>query len=141
MQYVKGYLTAENPAGLVRHVAEFPDGRLTMTTYEHPEDSQAALGAYTIGVLQLEQLARPRSAARHFAQALELGIATGLRESCYLRWAEALRQAGDSDALRGIAREYLRSFPLGEQRDAMQRLLEPSGRSDSEPLAPGGSSK
>ena len=108
---------------------------------EHPEDSQAALGAYTIGVLQLEQLARPRSAARHFAQALELGIATGLRESCYLRWAEALRQAGDSDALRGIAREYLRSFPLGEQRDAMQRLLEPSGRSDSEPLAPGGSSK
>jgi hypothetical protein len=39
MNYVKGYLTAENPAGLVRHVAEFPDGRLTMTTYEHPEDS------------------------------------------------------------------------------------------------------
>lgn len=108
---------------------------------EHPEDSQAALGAYTIGVLQLEQLARPRAAARHFERALELGLATGLRESCYLRWAEALRLAGDRDALRGIAREYLRSFPLGEQRDVMQKFLEPRGRSDSAPLAPGGSSK
>ena len=39
MNYVKGYLTAENPAGLVKHVAEFDDGRLTMTSYPHPEDS------------------------------------------------------------------------------------------------------
>jgi transmembrane sensor len=108
---------------------------------EHPEDSQAALGAYTIGVLQLEQLARPRAAARHFEQALELGIATGLRESCYLRWAEALRQSGDTSALSDIAREYLRSYPLGEQRDAMQKLLEAGGRSDRAPLAPGGSWK
>jgi hypothetical protein len=96
---------------------------------EHPEDSQAALGAYTIGVLQLEQLAQPRAAARHFEQALELGIASGLRESCYLRWAEALRLAGDPHAASKLAREYLRSYPLGEQRETMQRLLEPGGSS------------
>jgi ferric-dicitrate binding protein FerR (iron transport regulator) len=96
---------------------------------EHPEDSQAALGAYTIGVLQLEQLARPRAAARHFEQALQLGISSGLRESCYLRWAEALREAGDARAASSVAREYLRSYPLGEQRDTMQKLLEPGGSS------------
>jgi len=92
--------------------------------YEHPGDSQAALGAYTLGVLQLEQLARPRAAARSFARALELGLATGLQESCYVRRVEALRQAGDVSELRRVADEYVRRFPAGAQRDAMQRLLE-----------------
>ncbi|MEY4551112.1 MAG: hypothetical protein RL685_7307 [Pseudomonadota bacterium] len=90
---------------------------------QFPRDSQAGLGAYTLGVLQLEQLAAPRAAAQRFRQALELGIATGLRESCYLRQVEALRHAGDAPAARQVARQYLRSFPLGEQRDAMQQLL------------------
>jgi len=91
--------------------------------YEHPGDSQAALGAYTLGVLQLEQLASPRAAAQRFAQALELGLATGLQESCYVRRAEALRQSGDGSELRRVASEYLRRFPAGAQREAMQRLL------------------
>jgi transmembrane sensor len=104
---------------------------------EHPGDSQAALAAYTLGVLQLEQLARPRAAAQRFRQALELGIAVGLRESCFVLRAEALRQAGDADALRRVAREYLRSYPMGEQRDAMQQLLEQSGPAKSQPPLPG----
>jgi len=91
--------------------------------YEHPGDSQAALGAYTLGVLQLEQLASPRAAAQRFAQALDLGLATGLQESCYVRRAEALRQSGDVSELRRVAREYVRRFPAGAQREAMQRLL------------------
>ena len=124
-------------AGDAEHAVELLERLLA----EHPEDSQAALGAYTIGVLQLEQLARPRAAARRFEQALELGIASGLRESCTLRWAEALRQAGADDALRGVARDYLRNYPLGEQRDAMQKLLDAKDRSGGAPLAPGGSSK
>lgn len=98
-------------------------GLLERLIDEYPRDSQAGLGAYTLGVLQLEQLAAPRAAARRFRQALELGIAAGLRESCYLRQTEALRHAGDEGAARQVARQYLRSFPMGEQRDAMQRLL------------------
>jgi transmembrane sensor len=90
---------------------------------QFPRDSQAGLGAYTLGVLQLEQLAAPRAAAQRFRQALELGIATGLRESCYVRQVEALRHAGDEPAARQVARQYLRSFPLGEQREAMQQLI------------------
>jgi len=108
---------------------------------EHPGDSQAALGAYTLGVLQLEQLARPRAAAQRFRQALELGIAVGLRESCYVRWVEALRQAGDDSALRQVAREYLRSHPMGEQRDAMQKLLARSGPANGPSPSAGESTK
>jgi len=104
---------------------------------EYPGDSQAALGAYTLGVLQLEQLARPRAAARRFRQALDLGVAAGLRESCYVRWAEALRRAGDDRSLRRVAREYLRSYPLGEQRDTMQKLLEQRTPLDSAGPSPG----
>jgi TolA-binding protein len=96
----------------------------------YPRDSQAGLAAYTLGVLQLEQLAAPRAAAQRFRQALELGIAAGLRESCYLRQAEALRHAGDTAAARQIARQYLRGFPLGEHRDAMERLLTAPGSMD-----------
>jgi transmembrane sensor len=92
--------------------------------YEHPGDSQAALGAYTLGRLQLEQLAKPRAAAQSFQQALELGLTEALRESCYVRWAEALRRAGQGAALRGVAAEYLSHYPKGAQRQAMQRLLE-----------------
>lgn len=103
---------AAHAARLLQHLIE-----------QYPEDSQAGLGAYTLGVLQLEQLAAPRAAAQRFRQALELGIATGLRESCYLRQVEALRHAGDEPAARRVARQYLRSFPLGEQRDAMQQLI------------------
>jgi hypothetical protein len=120
---------AARRAGQAQRAAQL----LERLLHEHPGDSQAALGAYTLGVLQLEQLARPRAAAQRFHQALELGIASGLRESCYVRWAEALRQSGDDSALRQLAREYLRSHPLGEQRDAMQKLLERGGPADPAP--------
>jgi transmembrane sensor len=105
--------------------------------YEHPGDSQAALGAYTLGVLQLEQLARPRAAARSFAQALDLGLATALQESCYVRRAEALRQADDVSELRRVASEYLRRFPAGAHRDAMQRLVETNARPSRAARTPG----
>ncbi len=106
---------ASDAAGAARLLKQLID--------EYPGDSQAGLAAYTLGVLQLEQLAAPRAAARRFRQALELGIAAGLRESCYLRQVEALRHAGDEQAAREVARSYLRSFPLGEHRDAMQGLV------------------
>ena len=91
---------------------------------EHPRDSQAALAAYTLGVLQLEQLERPRAAARSFEHALGLGIASGLKESCYVRLSAALRQSGDSVGLRRVAARYLRDYPDGRQRAAMQQALD-----------------
>jgi ferric-dicitrate binding protein FerR (iron transport regulator) len=124
-------------AGDAAHAAELLERLLE----EHPGDSQAALGAYTLGVLQLEQLARPRAAARRFRQALELGIAAGLRESCYVRWAEALGQTGDARELRRVARQYLRGYPLGEQRDTMQKLLEQHTPSENEGPSSGESQK
>jgi hypothetical protein len=101
--------------------AAFALGRLLR---EHPRDSQAALAAYTLGVLQLEQLERPSAAARSFEQALGLGIASGLRESCYVRLSAALRQSGDTVGLRRVAARYLREYPGGRQRAAMQRVLD-----------------
>jgi hypothetical protein len=35
-----------------------------------------------------------------------------------------------------VAREYLRSYPLGEQRDAMQKLLEQRAPLDGEGPSP-----
>lgn len=89
---------------------------------EQPRDAQAPLAAFTLGVLQLEQLDLPAEAARRFRQALDLGIAESLRESCYVRWAEALDAAGDGAALRAVVGEYVRHYPNGRARRRLEQL-------------------
>ncbi len=88
----------------------------------HPGDPQAALAAFTLGTLQKAELHRPEAAARAFRRALDLGIAAALRDTCYARLAEALREVGDEATLRAVVREYVEKYPEGEARPALERL-------------------
>jgi tetratricopeptide (TPR) repeat protein len=99
-----------------------------------PEDSQVALAAFTLGVLQLDRLERPVEAAESFQLALELGIAAALRDDAYLRWAEALSRARDQARLRMVSAEYARLYPRGRHRAAIERLARAG--EDPSPLTP-----
>jgi hypothetical protein len=98
---------------------------------DHPADSQVALAAFTLGVIQLERLAQPAEAALSFQRALELGIGAALREDAYLRWAEALARAGTGARIDAVLAEYVRRYPHGRQRAAIERLRR---RADTEPV-------
>jgi tetratricopeptide (TPR) repeat protein len=89
---------------------------------DYPADSQVALAAFTLGVLQLDRLAQPSEAAASFQRALELGIGAALREDAYLRWAEALARAGAVARIDGVHAEYVRRYPLGRHRSFIEQL-------------------
>jgi tetratricopeptide (TPR) repeat protein len=90
---------------------------------DYPADSQVALAAFTLGVLQLDRLAQPSEAAASFRRALELGIGAALREDAYLRWAEALDRAGAAARIEGVLAEYVARYPHGRHRSAIEHLL------------------
>jgi ferric-dicitrate binding protein FerR (iron transport regulator) len=104
----------------------------------YPEDSQVALAAFTLGVLQLDRLARPVDAAESFQLALELGIGAALRDDAYLRWAEALSQVRDTARLAMVSAEYARLYPGGRQRAAIERLAQAAARTAGKRRAPNG---
>lgn len=95
---------------------------LAQLVENHPGDPQAALAAFTLGTLQKAELHRPEAATRAFRRALDLGIAAALRDTCYARLAEALREVGDEATLRALVREYVGKYPEGEARPALERL-------------------
>jgi len=96
--------------------------RLTELVEEYPADSQVALAAFTLGVLQLDHLARPFEASEWFQRALELGLGAALREDAYLRWAEALSRARDHARLDMVSAEYARQYPRGRHGRAIEEL-------------------
>jgi len=91
--------------------------------HEHPESSQAALGAFTLGAVYADELQQAEHAARAFRQALQLGLPAALRDGCYLRWAASARAAGDVTGVRHAVEDYAKKYPSGEQLPALQALL------------------
>jgi hypothetical protein len=106
----------------------------------HPEDSQVALAAFTLGVLQLDRLQRPLDAADSFQLALELGIGAALRDDAYLRWAEALSQVRDRVRLVRVSAEYARLYPRGRHRSAIDQLARSAAAGPARRAAPHGAS-
>jgi hypothetical protein len=104
----------------------------------YPEDSQVALAAFTLGVLQLDRLAQPVDAAQSFQLAIELGLGAALRDDAYLRWAEALSRVRDPARLAMVSAEYARLYPRGRQRAAIERLAEAAARTAAQRRAPNG---
>lgn len=104
----------------------------------YPEDSQVALAAFTLGVLQLDRLERPVEAAESFQRALELGIGAALRDDAYLRWAEALSRVRDRARLEMVSAEYARLYPRGRQRAAIERLARAASGPAASQRAPNG---
>jgi hypothetical protein len=112
--------------------------RLARLIEGYPEDSQVALAAFTLGVLQLDRLAQPVEAAESFQLALELGIGAALRDDAYLRWAEALSRVRDAARLAMVSAEYARLYPRGRQRAAIERLARAAARAAAERRSPNG---
>jgi transmembrane sensor len=87
-----------------------------------PFDSRAPLAAFTLGRTLLEQLGRPRPAARAFATARQLDRAGALTQDALAREVEAWSRAGEGDKAHERALDYLKRYPKGRRASAVRRL-------------------
>lgn len=76
-------------------------------------DPAAGVAAFTLGRLELDVLSRPARAASAFTRALALPLPPRLREDAAARRVDAHAAAGDRDAARAAAAEYLARYPEG----------------------------
>lgn len=90
----------------------------------HPHDSRAALAAFTLGGVLLNQLDRPREADAAYAQARSLALSPALAQDALARQVGAAERAGDAARVRQLAGEYLRRYPDGRR---VQWVRETSG--------------
>jgi transmembrane sensor len=93
---------------------------------EEPDDPQATLAAYTLGVVRL-QLGEKVQAIDALRLALALGPSSSLQQDCYLRLVEAELAVGHRDVALQANREYQRRFPAGRHRRALATMLGDSG--------------
>jgi transmembrane sensor len=89
---------------------------------EHPSDPRAPLGAFTLGTLLADELERPADAAVAFRSALELGLPSMLRDTCFLSLASALRDDDDVAGVRAVVARYAAEYPRGDQLRALREL-------------------
>lgn len=84
-------------------------------------DARAPLVAFTRGRLLLTALSRPYEAAEAFARARSLAPNGSLAMDALAREIEALARAGDTEAARARAEEYLARYPNGLRVAAVRR--------------------
>lgn len=89
---------------------------------DHPFDPRAPLAAFTLGRTLLEQLGRPREAARAFATARRLDRGGTLTQDALAREVESWAGAGEADQAHERALEYARLYPQGRRLAAVRRL-------------------
>ncbi len=92
---------------------------------EYPDDSRAALAAFTLGRVALKELADPRRAALAFRNARELAPAGPLAEDALAREVEAWSRAGEPGLVQRRAREYLELYPDGLHAADVRRWSSP----------------
>lgn len=88
----------------------------------HAGDARAPLAAFTLGRVLLDDLGRPRAAAKAFATALRLAPHGALAQDALAREVEAWSHAGESALARQRAEQYLRQFPDGRRAAAVRRF-------------------
>jgi transmembrane sensor len=89
---------------------------------EHRSDPRAALCAFTLGRVLLDDLGKPREAAAAFREAQLLDPSFAMIEEALAREVKALWRAGDSTAAHERALEYLRRFPEGGSARSVRRF-------------------
>ncbi|MSP62026.1 MAG: hypothetical protein EXR72_17180 [Myxococcales bacterium] len=104
-------LLAADVARLSHHPAEAV-APLERIVREHRGDPRAPLAAFTLGRVLLEQLGRPREAARAFEEAQALDPRGALVEDALAREVESWSRAGET----GRAAERARSYAARYQR-------------------------
>jgi transmembrane sensor len=83
-------------------------------------DPRAALAAFTLGRVLLDDLGDPRGAARAFAQVRVLELRGPLAADALAREAEALHRLGETAAARERALEYLERYPDGVKTESVR---------------------
>lgn len=85
-------------------------------------DSRAPLAAFTLGRTLLDELGRPREAAKAFGRARQLDPRGALAEDALAREVESWSRAGEESVARDRAREYVAKYPKGRRMGAVKRL-------------------
>ncbi len=87
----------------------------------HARSPQAALAAFTLGRVLLDQLGRPGPAADAFEKAIEMRPPHALLADCHTRLVEAYARAGDTAAAERAASRYRTMFPAGRHATDLDR--------------------
>jgi len=118
---VNDLLLAADVARLGHHPADAV-APLRQVEQAHASDPRASLAAFTLGRVLLTQLGQPGEAADSFARARALSPGGALEEDALAREVEARSRAGDTNAARRLADEYLRRFPHGSRAVSVRRF-------------------
>ncbi len=94
---------------------------LERVTREHARESVAPLAAFTLGRIEMTQLAQPAKAADAFARALSLAPSGSLAEDALARETEAAELAGQHARAHDLAEQYLQRFPHGRRADSVRK--------------------
>ena len=103
------------------HAAE---GSLKSALASAPDSKRAALAAFTLGKLEMDNLGNTSQAAAAFGRAVSLGPPGAIAEDALGRLVEAEGQAGQLEKARADAGKYLTQFPGGRHEYAVRRWLE-----------------
>lgn len=87
-----------------------------------PKDPRAPSAAFTLGLVLLTDLGRPREAAAAFAEAERHAPGGVLAEDAASRVVEAWQRAGDSRRASQAARHYEKKYPTGRHVPLMRAL-------------------
>lgn len=120
---VEALLALADVARLSGHPAEAV-APLSRVVDEHPGNPHAALAAFTLGRIEIDQLGRFAAAANSFDRALSLGLSASLVEDARARIVEARARSGDREGARAAAADYERLFPNGTHLAAVRRWVE-----------------
>ena len=80
---------------------------------EFSQSPLAALSAFTLGRVELDQLKNPRAAAQAFERAIAMRPPHALLADCHARLVEAYARAGDDASARRAASRYRTLSPTG----------------------------
>jgi transmembrane sensor len=89
----------------------------------HARDPRAPSAAFTLGWVLMNELGRPREAARAFAQAESLAPRGNLAEDALARAVEAWFRTGDRTRANAELERYRKSYPGGRHLAALERLV------------------
>ncbi|MDF3069639.1 MAG: VgrG protein [Polyangiaceae bacterium] len=105
---------SRHPAEAIRYLSRVADG--------FPGDKRAALAAFTLGRVLLEDLGQPARAADAFKRAQQLAPRGPLASDALAREVDAAHRAGQPDRARLLAARYLELYPSGPQAQRLRKL-------------------
>ncbi len=105
---------SRHPGEATRYLARVSDG--------FPRDKRAALAAFTLGRVLLEDLGQPGRAADAFRRAQQLAPRGPLASDALAREVDAAQRAAQPDRARQLAARYIELYPEGPQAQRLRKL-------------------